>query len=406
MTAAAREAFEQAVALETSGDLDKALVAYLKAQELSPQDTEIAYRTASALLRAGYLEEAQSQLRRLVFAEPDNLNARASLGNCHLLMDDLENAKQSFFEVLDLAADNRNALYGLASVFLKEDKAQEAAGPAKKLLELLPETPSVLTLFAETQAKTSQSAAAIAAYRKALKINPGFTPALLGLAALLIMRKRFDEVIELTIHANQLAPADPLSLELLADALSGKGQLTDALEAAEAALKLVPRSQSVLVRLSVLSRKVGNHDEALDYALRAHDVTPKAAEPLNALGAALAALKFSNEARAVLTGLSSGQPLDVKIRKLAEELIATKSSSEDKAAVEADIQGTEQLPSEEPVSVSQIRTASSEPQEIAPSPGPDKPDEPVSQAAASQTLSSGEDEPLPNVLGLTRRDRT
>ncbi|MCV0428670.1 MAG: tetratricopeptide repeat protein, partial [Roseibium sp.] len=296
MTAAAREAFEQAVALETSGDLDKALVAYLKAQELSPQDTEIAYRTASALLRAGYLDEAQSQLRRIVFAEPDNLNARASLGNCHLLMGDLENARQSFSEVLEISQNNRNALYGLASVLLKENNPQGAAKPAKQLLDLLPETPEVLTLFAETQAKINQSAAAIAAYRKALKINPGFTPALLGLSALLILRKRFDEVIELTIQANQLAPADPLSLELLADALSGKGQLNDALEAAEAALKLAPRSRSVLVRLSVLSRKLGNHDEALDYALRAHDLDPMAAGPLNALGAALAALKFSKEA--------------------------------------------------------------------------------------------------------------
>ncbi|MBO6893177.1 MAG: hypothetical protein JJ866_14640, partial [Roseibium sp.] len=43
MSAAARKAFDEAVSLESSGDLDKALASFLKAQELSPEDTEISY---------------------------------------------------------------------------------------------------------------------------------------------------------------------------------------------------------------------------------------------------------------------------------------------------------------------------------------------------------------------------
>ncbi len=147
MTAAARKAFEEAVALENAGNLDRALVSYLKAQELSPDDTEIAYRTASALLQTGYLDEAQSQLRRIVFAEPDHLNARASLGNCQLLLGDMANARQNFADVLAQAPDNRNALYGLASVLLKEDKPEEASVPARRLVELLAGYASCLVSF-------------------------------------------------------------------------------------------------------------------------------------------------------------------------------------------------------------------------------------------------------------------
>ena len=102
MTANARSAFEEGLALEKSGELDKALVSYLRAREMSPQDTEIAYRTAAALLQAGYLEEAQSQLRRIVFNEPESLDARASLGNCQLLIGDHENAAQNFQDVLEI----------------------------------------------------------------------------------------------------------------------------------------------------------------------------------------------------------------------------------------------------------------------------------------------------------------
>ncbi len=398
MTAAARKAFDEAVALEESGDLDKALVSYLKAQELSPQDTEIAYRTASALLQAGYLEEAQSQLRRIVFAEPEHMNARASLGNCQLLLNDLSNAKQNFLEVLDQKPENRNALFGLASILLKEGKAGEATEPAKRLVDLLPETPSVLTLFAETQAKSGQIAPAIAAFRKALKTDQAYVPALLGLSEILLQRKRFDEVVELTIRACNLSPADSKPLELLSDALAGKGALEDAQEAAEEALKLNPRSLPVLVHLSVLSRKRGDQTSALKYALAAHDQNISAQEPLNALGAALASLKHTKQARSVLTGLAEGKKLDTEVRQLVESLIET-----DNARKGADVSTFEQSPYElgnEPATLDGAAAEKAAGQAA-------KSQDPSMDTAkrGSKMLAPDKDE-IPNVLGLTRQDRS
>jgi len=391
MTAAARKAFEEAVALESAGQLDKALVSFLKAQELSPEDTEISYRTACALLQTGYLEESQSQLRRIVFTEPDHLGARASLGNCQLLLGDTANARQNFCEVLEQAPDNRNALYGLANVLLKEDKADEAEVAAKCLLDLLPDSAAVLALFAETQAKTDKTAAAIAAYRKALKSDPDHEPALLGLARTLLLRKRFDEVIELTIRAAENAPADPLPLELLSDALLGKGALEDALEAAEAARQLGPKSLSVLVRLSTLCRKHGTHKDALKHALAAHDVDRTSKEALNALGAALAALKYQAQARSVLTGLASGTGLEAHIRELVEELVGTGDAL---APARPGAAGTKtgHTSAERPVA---------EPANVAHG------DERSDRAAefAGERIASGDD-PLPNVLGLRRQDNS
>lgn len=380
MTAAARKAFEEAVALESAGQVDKALVSYLKAQELSPDDTEIAYRTASALLQTGYLEEAQSQLRRIVFAEPDHLNARASLGNCQLLLGDTANAKQNFCEVLERAPGNRNALYGLTSVLLEEDKADEAAVPARHLVELLPDSAAVLTLFAETQARTDQKAAAIAAFRKALKADPDHGPALIGLSQTLLLRKRYDEVIGLTIRASENAPADPLPLELLSDALQGKGALDDAREAVEAALKLQPRSQSALVRLSTLCRKQSDHKGALKYALDAHDLDTSGREAMNALGAALAAFKYPKEARSVLTGMSSGTGLESPVRKLVESLVQAAEDTPDTPV------GSEELVAETNMDTPVVKP------EAAPEAGP-KPARP-------------DGDQLPNVLGLRRQDRT
>ncbi|WP_422038619.1 tetratricopeptide repeat protein [Roseibium sp.] len=401
MTANARSAFEEGLALEKSGELDKALVSYLRAQEMSPQDTEIAYRTAAALLQAGYLEEAQSQLRRIVFTEPDNLDARASLGNCQLLLGDLENAAQNFQDVLDRSADNRNALFGFATVCLKEGRADAALESVERLTVLMPHSPAVLTLQAETQAKTGNGAAAIATYRKALKTDPSQTGALLGLSDVLLRRKRYDEVIEYTIKANELAPTDPLALELLSDALAGKGDLQDALLAADAALKLAPASQSCLVRLSVLNRKLGEHARALDYAMKAHDAGRQAQEPLNAIGAALAALKHPEEARSVLTGLAAGNGLDPRVRETAQELISDSrlsgSPREDQPARALTPNGRPDVNTlNEPHRTDTPTQSGDAHREEMPAP-----------VRTEETDASGPGNgPAPTVLGLQRRDRT
>ncbi|WP_299813241.1 tetratricopeptide repeat protein [uncultured Roseibium sp.] len=409
MTAAARQAFEEAQALENAGDLDKALVSYLKAQELSPQDMEIAYRTASALLQAGYLEEAQSQLRRIVFAEPDHLSARASLGNCHLLLGDIANARQNFTEVLDQAPDNRNALFGLASVLLKDDKPAEAEAHARHLLSLLPDSAPVLTLFAETQDKSGQTSAAIAAYRKALKSAPDHVPALLGLSETLLRRKRFDEVIELTIRANSLIPADPLPMEMLSDALAGKGDLEDAREAAEEALRLSPRSVAVLVRLSVLSRKLGRPVTALKHAVTAHDLDETAQGPLNALGAGLAALKYSNQARSVLTALSAGKGLEPDIKRFVEALIENEAArlSEEAAQSSDTAQENGGKLAKAPLTAASNETELDEPGSKDPSPPKGKTTLRSNkiEAPAVEGLT-GADDQVPNVLGLQRQDRS
>jgi tetratricopeptide (TPR) repeat protein len=404
MTAAARKAFDEAVILENSGDLDMALVSYLKAQELSPQDTEIAYRTASALLQAGFLEEAQSQLRRIVFSEPDHLKARSSLGNCQLLMGDHANASLNFKEILEQEPNSRNALFGLATVKLKEGKAVEAETLSRKLLEHLPGSAAALSLFADSQAKTRQIAPAIATYRKALKIDQKYVPALLGLSETLLLGKRYDEVIRHTIRASQLTPKDPLPLELLSDALGGKGELEDAFEAAEAAFKLGSRSVVAFVRLSVLSRKLGNYTSALKYALAAHDVDKNAHEPFNALGTALASLKHSKKARAVLTATAE-QGLDGDIRAFVENLVENETNDSAPGSVPSNKTKNARHGGAVLDSASDEAALAEENEN---SEGHRK--QQVESVTNGQNVPSGnvsDDEfHLPNVLGLSRQDRS
>ncbi len=322
MTQAAREAFHAAVALQGSGDLDKALIAFRRAQELDPEDDEIAYRTASALLQTGQIDEALLQLRRVVFANPEHMPARASLGNCQFLLGDIDNARQNFESVLAREPDNLNALYGMTKVLLHTGLPREATLPARRLMDLMPGSSEALTLFADTQKETGQRAPAMAAYRKALRIDPAYVPALLGLAKCMLLGRRYDDAVGCAIKASAQRPADPYPLELLSEILSAKGALADAREAAESALELATGSVGLRVHLSVLCRRLGDNAGALEHALAGYDLGTSEPGPLNALGAALAALKNMKAAKNVLTGLSDGRPLDASVREQVEKIIS------------------------------------------------------------------------------------
>lgn len=316
MTSAARRAFDHALSREREGDSEAALAAYREALELAPDDMEISYRTATALLRAGFLDEAVSHLRRVVFAEPDHARARANLGNCQLLMGDVANAEPNFEEVLRLSPDNHNALFGLASVRVQQGKLDQARGPALRLLELLPENAPALTLYAQTGTRDPQAAAAIAAFRKALHLDPAYVPALVGLADLLIRRKRFEESIALAREATLLQPSNDDARRTLGEAHQASGDLTSARDAYEVALALSPGDTRLLVRLSVTCRKLEDLPSALLHAWQAFEAEPESGSAGNALGAVLAALSHPKDAKAVLTSVARGYqlPTDVKER--------------------------------------------------------------------------------------------
>lgn len=326
MTSEARRAFDHALSLERAGESEAALAAYLNAMDLAPDDLEIAYKTATALLRAGLLEEAMSQLRRIVFNDPEHVDARASLGNCHFLQGDLENAERNFSDVLLEAPDNHNALYGLASVLMQTGKEAEALVPAQKLTELLPENAAAQTLYAQTRARDLQPSAAIAAYRKALHRDPGYIPALLGLAEMLVRAKRYQEAVSFAEEAAVLQPSRPEAYKLAGDAHQAAGDHQAARDAYLKALAHAPDRSDLLLPLSVISRKLEDNEAALLHARQALIIEPDNALAANAVGAALAALRHPLDAKAVLTSVARKTPLDEavagRIDKLCSEIEA------------------------------------------------------------------------------------
>lgn len=285
---------------------------------ISASSIESAHRLARRLLREGQFEEAATHLRKIVFAEPANTRARASLGNCQLMTGDLVNAEASFRTVLETDPKDQNALYGLATLLLRRDAYDEAAIHAAKLVEVLPDSAAALSLLAETGSQDARPGAAIANYRHALRFDPDYQPALLGLANLLLKRNRFDEARELAERAAMGGAGPVEALVVLGDVMSAQGELVGARRAYEAALGRDAQHHAARVKLSSLARRAGDIKMALRQADDAWTDAPDFREAGNAVGAALAALGERQAAREVLTSVANGRQAPDWVRHVIE----------------------------------------------------------------------------------------
>ncbi|ADZ70857.1 tetratricopeptide repeat protein [Polymorphum gilvum] len=298
------------------------VTAYLDAHARAPEDVDAAYRAATALLRSGRLDEAAALLRKIVFARPDHLRARANLGNCQLLLGDLANAEASFRAVLDAMPDNHNALYGLATILIRQGRPEAALEAAQRLVGLLPDNAPALTLLADACAGDPRPGTAIAAYRAALRLDPVYQPALLGLARALLRRQRLDEAKELAERAVGIGSGSTAAYAMLGDVLAAQDALGPARDAYEAALDRDPADPDVKVKLSTVARRAGDLKAALRHADDAWSERPDHRDAGNAVGAALAALGERTAARTVLTAVAAGQPAPDRIRDVIEALRA------------------------------------------------------------------------------------
>lgn len=298
------------------------------------------YRQAKDLMRAGALEEAAAELRRIVFNHADFADARASLGSCQMLLGDTPNAEQSFRAALQLDGLQINALFGLASLLLEQERIQEARECTERLLLRLPEAAAAHALHAQTILDDPQPANPIAAFRKALDLDPACLPALLGLARIYVKRRRIEEAAHLVREAIAHYPKSSEAYDLLSDIHAKNKEPEQALSALASARLLAPSSAVLAVRQSELSRQIGEIEASLVHAIEACDLGADGKSAGNALGKALAALGYSVEAREILKAAVKGHPVGEDVLTKARDIArAAEAARQERTPIEPTFPG-------------------------------------------------------------------
>jgi Tfp pilus assembly protein PilF len=194
-------------------------------------------------------------------------------------------------------AYNLLAQYG----YLAPPEAMEKArGFARKALSLDPHLPEAhVSLAAVIEAYDWDWAAAEREYKRAMQLNPASATANLWYGMFLRDQGRIDEALPLLRRAAQMTPVSEMVSANLAYALIQKGNHSAALEQAEIAAELNPRSVSTQLLLASVYRSLARRSDAEAALLRAEEVADDNAHGLSVL-ARIHARNGRNEKGALL----------------------------------------------------------------------------------------------------------
>jgi tetratricopeptide (TPR) repeat protein len=178
-------------------------------------------------------------------------------------------------------AYNMLAQYG----YLAPPEAMEKArGLANKALSLDPNlAEGHISLAAVIEAYDWNWAAAEREYKRALELSPSLASANLWYGMFLRDQGRVDEALPMLRRAAMLTPVSEITSVNLAHALMAKGNFASALEQAELAAELNPKSVSTQLLLSSIYRSLARKNDAEAALLRAEEAASDNAHGLSVL---------------------------------------------------------------------------------------------------------------------------
>ncbi len=219
-------------------------------------------RRATAAAEAGRFDEAESDCRQILAANPADPAALCLAGALAARRGDLDAAVAQYRAALAVAPRFVKALSNLGAALSGRGRFAEAEGP--------------LTL--------------------ALEEDPAHGPATINLGQLRLAQGRIDEAIQLLQRAVALVPSDIMAWNNLGAAFLRAERLDEAEQTLRQALSLDPASGAAWSNMGNVHHRRGRYGEAADAfrAALAHGAAP--AETSTHLGAALRGLGLYDDA--------------------------------------------------------------------------------------------------------------
>lgn len=198
--------FTRAKALAATGDAEAAEAAFARAFELSPNRKLVSQAVLAQ--RESRFAEAERLCRRVLQAEPDNVDALRLLAACALGAGRTAEGERLLRHAVALAPDYHGALLDLGRLLKEQEHLSEAQACFERVITLSPANPQAHFLFAATLAPRGRSADAADAYARALDLQPRNAAAWLGLGHVLKTLGRTAEGIAAYRRCIELKPAN------------------------------------------------------------------------------------------------------------------------------------------------------------------------------------------------------
>ncbi len=277
--------FDTALAALKRGDADRTAEVCRVELVNNPADGKMRVLLATAQVRQGQFESAETNLRKVLKNFPDIPKANRELGNALLGQGKGDEAVKAFQRVAALTPEKGVAHFDLSIALSKVGREEDAQQALEKSFELDPERRELLDAMRLQRQGKAYEAEVI--YRDILRRDPTNVNAtrLLGVSALDLGKHHL--AVKFLRNAIKLAPEFFGARIDLARALIEKDDLSEAREILQDAIQLEPRLTYPRMLLGNLLSKAGKYEEAITEFEKALQLDPNHGGSHSGMGHAL-----------------------------------------------------------------------------------------------------------------------
>lgn len=288
--------YRRAVALDASGQTDKALEDYTAAIKADPKSS-LAFLGRGVLLavRKRAYDRAVEDFDKVLVIEPDNVEALLSRGDAFAQLGDLGRAMADLNRAVALAPDKPTVLVTRGQVESRRGNLAGAARDYEAALKLDPRYAYAMINLAAVRSMQGQSGAAIDLLDQAIAIDRRNPLAFYNRGYAEFAQKQYDKAIADYSSAIEIEPRMGLAYNnrALSRAIAGT-DLVAALADSDQALKLLPLNLEVRDTRGFIFLKLGDPALALNEYNAALTIDPNRA--LSLYGRGLARIRMGDAA--------------------------------------------------------------------------------------------------------------
>jgi protein O-GlcNAc transferase len=223
----------------------------------SPSDVPVRVILARAELAEGKFRSAFEDLRKVLAADPHNVDALYYLSFATRAM-----SQQEYQRLFAMAPDSSRVHQLLAESALESQDPGQAEAEFRKALDANPRSAEVATELAELKRSQSKFDEAITYYSQALQTDATNYPAVYGLGACYTYKQEYKQAVEWLRKAVALAPDSAAGHFALGNALFQSGSLEPAIPELNTSLQLEPGMKQAYFLLGRAYTKLGRKAEA------------------------------------------------------------------------------------------------------------------------------------------------
>jgi tetratricopeptide (TPR) repeat protein len=288
--------YRRAVALDASGQTDKAMEDYSAAIKADPKSS-LAFLGRGVLLavRKRAYDRAVEDFDKVLVIEPDNVEALVSRGDAFGQLGDLGRAMADLNRAVALAPDKPTALVARGQIESRRGNLAGAARDYEAALKTDPRYTAALINLAAVRAMQGQPGAAVALLDQAITIDRRNPLAFYNRGYAEFALKQYDKAIADYGSAIEIDPGMGLAYNnrALSRAVAGS-DLVAALADSDQALKLLPLNLEVRDTRGFIYLKLGDPALALNEYNAALTIDPNRA--LSLYGRGLARIRMGDAA--------------------------------------------------------------------------------------------------------------